>query len=185
MSILRFLSLLITGFFAIAGLMALLNIPKTISYYDDLQAGNLRVDSIFSSGSVNHKKTYLRGLILLPNEASPISRSQKYRLPYDESTEAYLKSRRIERISLQEKKKGRMGEFDIKIHYLSAAPARKEQVLIPCWFKLGAGGVILRLDEEKPARKEAVKRKTRTGVLLLTPFLLTGLFWFFHHRRRR
>ncbi|MBX2870902.1 MAG: hypothetical protein KTR30_02350 [Saprospiraceae bacterium] len=183
MEILKFLSLVITGFFAIAGLIALISLPRLGNYYDNLEAGNLQVDSVYSAGSANYKSSYLRGVIFLPNQATPISRSKKFKLTYNETTRNYLKTRRIKAIGMQEVERNGKRQRVIKIHYLSAAPARQEQVLIPCWFSRTRGFVLLRLKEEKPSRKGPVRTRLQNAMLLLAPFLLTIIFWWVRKRR--
>lgn len=183
MQILKFLTLAITGFFAIAGLLALSSIPRVITYYDSLQAGNFQVDSVYSAGTANHRSRYLRGIILLPHQATPISYTSKFNLAYNSTTAEYLRTRRIESIGLTDAKRTGKRQYDIKIHYISAAPARQEQVLIPCWFSQKRTSVLLRLSEEKPSKKGPVQTKLQNSILLLAPFLLTLLFWRVRKRR--
>lgn len=183
MQILKFLSLIITGFFAIAGTMALISVPRVIAYYDTLQAGNLQVDSVYAAGTSNHRKSYLQGIMLLPNQATAISRDKKFNLAYNETTRDYLKTRRIEAIGMQEVEGAGKRRREIKIHYISAAPARQEQVLIPCWFSHKRTSVLLRLNDEKPSRKGPVQSRLQNAILLLAPLLLTILFWWVRRRR--
>ncbi len=183
MQILKFLSLIITGFFAIAGTMALISVPRVIAYYDTLQAGNLQVDSVYAAGTANYRKSYLRGIMLLPNQATAISQDKRFNLTYNETTREYLKTKRIEAIGMQEVEGAGKRRREIKIHYISAAPARQEQVLIPCWFSHKRTSVLLRLNDEKPSRKGPVQSRLQNGILLLAPFLLTLLFWWVRKRR--
>ena len=183
MQILKFLSLAITGFFAIAGIMALINVPRIGAYYDSLQAGNLQVDSTYATGTANYRNSYLQGLILLPNQATAISRDKKFNLAYNDTTRDYLKTRRIEAIGMQEVEVAGIKRREIKIHYVRAAPARQEQLLIPCWFSHKRTSVLLRLNAEKPSRKGPVQTSLQNGILLLAPFLLTLLFWWVRKRR--
>lgn len=161
----------------------LISVPKTVSFYKNLEVGNLQVDSVYVKGSISHRSKYLRGIILLPNEASPISRSSKYRLYYGDEVREHLRSRRIDSVGLRAVSKGGKQRHEIDIEYTRAAPARKEQLLIPCWFNRGHQNVALRLTEEQPDGKKQVQEKFWNAVLLLAPFVLTLLFWWARKRR--
>lgn len=183
MVMLRIISLVITGFFAIAGSLMFISIPKTISFYENLEVGNLQVDSVYVKGNVSHKRKYLRGIILLPNEATPISRSSKYGLYYNDEVKEHLRSRRIESVGLKEVNKAGKRRHEVDIHYTRAAPARTEQLLIPCWFNRTHKNVALRLTAEQPDGNKQIQDRFWNAILLLTPFVLTLLFWWVRRRR--
>jgi|GEM_PF-6187136 len=183
MVVLRVISLVITGCFAIAGSLLFVNIPKTVSFYKNLEVGNLQVDSVYLKGSISHRSKYLRGIILLPNEATPISRSSKFSLYYGKEVQEHLLSRRIDSVGLKEVNKGGKPRHEVDIEYTRAAPARKEQLLIPCWFNRVHKNVALRLTEEQPDGKKQIQASLWNAILLVAPFVLTLLFWWVRKRR--